>query len=316
MFNMKSPWEKIGENITGSPSVEAALKKSNLDWKVKPRPLFVDGREVLGYKANIREDNTQVMGIVTDQYQIIQNEDAFNFVDSMIGNNGFELLKAGVVKGGKKFFMISRLNEQIILDDVVSPYLIFSNGFDGALSLKAAITPLRNICSNALNFAFKHAARSWAIKHVGDVKNKLKQAKYTMLNTELYMHELKKSSEELANKSMSYAEFNDFTEALYPLPTVQVTNKKLDNVNQLRSSLKKAYDQPDIAKYRNTKYGVINAVSDAVTHAEPLRKTSDENMFNQVIDGHKTIDKAMMLLQSIMLPVGTSLNAFDNNEME
>lgn len=315
MFNRKSPWEKIGNDITGSTSVEAALKKSNLDWQVNAKPLFVEGREVKGYKANLREDNNQVMGIVSDQYKIIQNEEAFNFIDAIIGNNGFELLKAGTVRGGKKFFMIARLHEQMILDDVVSPYAIFSNGFDSYYSLKAAITPLRNICSNALNFAFKNAARSWSIKHVGDVENKLNQAKATMLNTELYMHELKKSAEDLASKSISYTEFVEFTEALYPLPTVQVTNKKLENVNQLRATLKKAYNQPDIEKYRNTKYGVINAVSDAVTHAEPLRKTSDDLMFNQVIDGHKTIDKAFRLLQSIMLPVGASLDSFEN-EME
>lgn len=41
--------------------------------------------EVPGFKTNIRETDQQLIGIVTDRYSIVQNQEAFAFTDEFLG---------------------------------------------------------------------------------------------------------------------------------------------------------------------------------------------------------------------------------------
>jgi len=82
---------------------------------------------------------------------------------------------------------------------------------------------------------------------------------------------------------------------------MNVSDRKIENVKVVRSNLNKVYyHSPDLQEFMGTAWGVINAVSDMVTHSEPLRKTDSykENLFGKVIDGHGVIDTAYSLLKA------------------
>ena len=52
------------------------------------------------------------------------------------------------------------------------------------------------------------------------------------------------------------------------------------------------YMSSDIQQFLNTRYGVLNAISDFVGHAEPSRKTKNyaENNWGRILYGHPVFD--------------------------
>lgn len=67
-----------------------------------------DGIPVPGFKANLREKDSHVLGVVTDRYKVVQNEDAFAFTDSLLGE-GITYETAGSLRGGRRTWLLARL---------------------------------------------------------------------------------------------------------------------------------------------------------------------------------------------------------------
>ncbi len=206
---------------------------------------------------------------------------------------------AGSLNNGRRVWMLACMPETVkILGDEVAPYLVFTHGHDGRNSVKVAITPVRVVCNNTLNLALHKAARSWSTHHIGDIQNKLFEARRSLELTSTYMLELSTQAEVLVNKSFTNRMVQEFIEVLFPVDE-DATERKSDNVEVLRKGLLYTYrNAPDLAEYRGTGWGLMNAVSDFATHTKPMRRTPtyQEGLFSKVVDGHPLIDKAYSLL--------------------
>ena len=55
-----------------------------------------------------------VLGVVSDRYRIVQNEEAFQFTDDLLGE-GVTYETAGSLQGGKKVWMLAKLPEKYII---------------------------------------------------------------------------------------------------------------------------------------------------------------------------------------------------------
>ena len=75
MFSVREkPWHGLGQIIADAPNSEDTIRLAGLDWKVYQQDLVTEnGLTVPGYKANIRNSDDYVLGIVTDRYKIVQN---------------------------------------------------------------------------------------------------------------------------------------------------------------------------------------------------------------------------------------------------
>ena len=74
----KEPWHGLGTQVMEAPNSREALKLAGLDWKVVQEPLITGAGDMVdGYKANVRNTDNQVLGVVGDRYRIVQNEEAF-----------------------------------------------------------------------------------------------------------------------------------------------------------------------------------------------------------------------------------------------
>lgn len=80
MFYVREvPWHGLGTKVMEAPTSKAALTLAGLDWKVIQRPIVTkDGIPIPGFKANLRETDKKVLGVVTDRYKVVQNPDAFS----------------------------------------------------------------------------------------------------------------------------------------------------------------------------------------------------------------------------------------------
>jgi len=302
-YTREKPWHRLGIHVCQALSSLEALEVSGLDWKVIQKPILTeDGISVEGYKANVRDFDNKILGVVTDRYKVVQNSEAFAFTDGLLGS-GVRYETAGSLQEGRKIWMLAKLpNEYIMLGDRISPYMVFSNAHDGSGAIRVAMTPIRVVCQNTLNLALSTATRSWSTIHTGDIRNKLEDAKQTLFMAERYMDSLGKEFENLSKIKLSDSKVIEYINQLLPLDEDNTSPIQERNINKLREDMKMRYfDAPDLSDVGRNGYRFVNAVSDFATHSKPLRETINfrENLFAKTADGNALIDKAYEMVKAV-----------------
>ena len=179
MFYVREkPWHGLGTEIKEAPASADALIVAGLDWTVEQRNVYSeDGSQIPGYKVNTRSTDQATLGIVSDRYKVVQNVDAFQFTDDLLGD-GVTYETAGSLQGGRKVWMLARMPQRYIISgDEIAPYLVVMNSHDGSSGIKVAMTPIRVVCQNTLNLALNTAKRIWAAKHTENVMNRVYEAR-------------------------------------------------------------------------------------------------------------------------------------------
>ena len=303
MFYVREkPWHGLGTMVAEAPDSAAALRLAGLDWNVIQKDIMTeDGEDIIpGFKANVRDTDVSVLGIVTDRYRVVQNAEAFSFTDALLGE-GVRYESAGSLQGGRRTWVLARLPHQYIINgEEVSPYLVFMNAHDGSGAIKAAMTPIRVVCQNTLNLALSTAKRSWSFNHTGDISGKLEEARDTLLYAGMYMTELGKTFGKLGRIKLSDGKVTEFISALIP-DADGASLQQRRNIRRMQDDLRaRYYDAPDLTDVGKNGYRFINAVSDFATHAKPLRERTNykESLFARTVDGNPLLDRAYQMVMA------------------
>jgi phage/plasmid-like protein (TIGR03299 family) len=195
-FSVKEKaWHGLGKIVEQYPTSAEAIKFSGLDYTVEKRPLFtydsenhkgdpdtdliIPEIEVPNYFATIRTDTEQVLGVVGKDYEIVQNINAFEFFDAIVGGgDGILYETAGALGKGERIFITAKLPGYIRVgkDDFIEQYLMLTTSHDGFGSITAAFTPVRVVCRNTLNAAMRNHSNAIKIRHTASANDRLKQA--------------------------------------------------------------------------------------------------------------------------------------------
>lgn len=210
-FSVKErAWHGLGTIIQDYPTSAEAIKYAQLDYTVEKRPMFTYDTEnhtadpetdivipeiaVPDFFATIRTDTEQVLGVVGNDYEVVQNVKAFDFFDSIVGGkDGILYETAGALgENGARIFITAKLPDYIRVgkDDLIENYLFLTTSHDGYSSITAAFTPIRICCNNTLNAALKGAVNSVKIRHTASAHDKLKQAHHLLGISNLLANEL------------------------------------------------------------------------------------------------------------------------------
>ena len=300
-YTREKPWHGLGTMVAEAPNSKDALRLAGLNWKVLQEPVYTENEELIqGYKANVRDTDRKVLGVVTDRYKVIQNEEAFAFTDTLLGE-GVRYETAGSLQEGRRVWMLARLPREFIIGgERISPYMVFSNTHDGSGAVKTALTPIRVVCNNTLNLALRTAKRSWSMIHTGDISGKIEEAKNTLFLADEYMTALGQEFENLRKIKLSEKQVLDYIKILLPMEENYSLLQKR-GVEKLRADMKMRYfDAPDLKDVGNNGYRFVNAVSDFATHSTHRRKTANykENIFARTADGNPMIDRAYQLVKA------------------
>ena len=309
-------WHGLGEIIKDAPTSEDAIRIACLDWDVIPKPIYDEfGRELPGYKVNIRSSDNMALGIVTDRYKVVQNREAFAFTDELLGQ-GVRYETAGSLASGKRVWMLARMENTWLAEEEISPFMVFTNSHDGTGAIRVAMTPVRVCCENTLNLALKTADRHWSCVHKGDIMGKLEEARFTLASAERYMKALEEEFGELKLKKVTDKQVEDMTDKLLEIEFNNLFNKALktgkivdfkerlrqqkyeDKLNTKRNDILTIYhDKPDLVGTEHSAFRFVNAVSDYATHTDDHKQTKNyqENLFMRTIDGNGLIDTAYQL---------------------
>ena len=233
-------WHSLGQQVDGAMHVDEALKLSHADYNVMMQPVMVLTPEVQDQilnggidadtllslvipntMATVRTDLNQSLGVVSDSYGIVQNSDAFKFVDLLVSGKNTDrdntpvIETAGVLGRGERVFVTAKFPKQIVLDarrdDLVDMYACFTTSHDGTGSVRCVITPIRVVCNNTLNLAMHNNIGRISFRHSRNVMSRLDllqeenaEFAYKTLNLyEVYASGLKEQFEHLRNIRLS-----------------------------------------------------------------------------------------------------------------
>lgn len=297
MYVREVPWHGLGTCVQEAPTSADALRLAGLDWNVVQKPIQVcGGRKIPNMKANVRDSDGTVLGVVSNSYSIVQNTDAFSFTDGLIGGD-VRYETAGSLNNGKRIWLLAKMPTVNIVGDQVDPYLCFSNTHDGSGAIKVCMTPIRVVCNNTLNIALDRATRKWSTRHIGNIDQKMAEARICLELADSYMNGLSEYADRLANTTVNDEQLQKILDEMFPIDDDNTARKNTTS-QKAREEFMVCYLRPDIAQFLNTAYGVVNAMSDMVTHSDPLRKTKDyrANNWGRIMDGHPLLDRTVELL--------------------
>lgn len=289
------PWHGIGTVVEEAPTSEDAIKIAKLDWTVNQFPVFANGNEIPGYFANVRSDTNEALGLVRGRYKVIQNAEAFDFVDGIIENKDIECRyeTAGSLFNGRRIFLLVKLPNKELLGDDVENYLFFTNSHDGSSALTAGITNVRVVCNNTLQMAIRGAQRTWTCRHTDSIFAKKAQAQEALGLAVTYMDSMDEIAEELATRKINEETFfRNLFHSKMNLASDKAKQQTIERIHLIYN------EKDDLQNFRGTAWGMYNAVADFVSNTTPFKKTKvyNDNKLMNFFDGYKLLETSQDLL--------------------
>ena len=178
------PWHGLGQELTPDSPLDVWCKEAGMDWTVeKADCLFNVGGESsniqypnLSRPQNIRKfekrnvlyrsDTYAGLGVVSDNYKIVQPKEALEFFKDLIADHGFTMETAGCLFGGKKFWALAKCGKSFKIngEDEIKPYLMMASSADGTMSTAVHLTSVRVVCNNTLQMCIGANAEKSKIK--------------------------------------------------------------------------------------------------------------------------------------------------------
>ena len=219
-------WHKLGRVISQAATSAEAIELARLNWIVEQWPLFLqDGRKVKDRVANVRSDTQAVLGVVSTRYEPFQNAEAFEFMDSIVGERLAMFETAGSLNEGRNVWMMARIPKTLRVAgaDEINPYILLSNGHDGTKALRMIPTSVRVVCQNTLNLAMGgvSSAEDFRLNHSKSLKGRVEEARSKLGVIVERFDTFQAQLQALAAKSLPETEAKNYFETIFPVKRPQ-----------------------------------------------------------------------------------------------
>ena len=178
-------WHGLGQVFDGEMDVITALQASGADYTVDSIPAGYFQNDVWtedpAHKYTRRADNGAVLGLVTKNYGIVQNREAFEFVNDLCcgGDRNAPFIEAaGVLGKGERCFVTAKFPERFQIgdtfDDHGEMYAVITTSHDGFGAVRVIMTPVRVVCNNTLQYAMlRNHVSTFSFKHTSGVSARM-----------------------------------------------------------------------------------------------------------------------------------------------
>ncbi len=312
MFSVRDvPWHGLGAVLERPPATIAeAIEASGLGWRVEREPIAVDRgdvasadsiwdprcEEIPGWWANVRQDTRGVLGIVGDRYRIVQNSDAFRFVDQLLGSS-MHFETAGSLHGGRRVWVLARLPEHIeVGGDPVRPYVLLMNSHDGSTAVVVASTPVRVVCQNTLSWALDRARQRYSIRHTEKVREHVHQARRVLELSVDYYRQFKALGDGLASERCTETHLRRVLEQLYPSGTDDVSDRMRRSRDETKRRIVELFLGGDTqGNAPGSKWAAVNAIVEYADWIRPVKKAGEQR-FARTTDDAPAKTRALNLV--------------------
>lgn len=265
------PWHGLGKKVPSDLSPEQMLKAAELDWSVQKVPAFASiggENKNVGWSALVRSSDNRILDVVTNDWNPIQNHEAFNFFEEYCRAGDMEMHTAGSLKDGQIVWALAKVKEsfELFKGDQVDSYLLFTNPHRFGQCIDVRFTPIRVVCNNTLTLALES-------KNDRMVKKNHRSA----FDADLVKEQLGIATHKLAKyKEMaSYLGSKRYTEEMLKkyfntvFPSLSKKDVELDTVKLSRGAkqaLEVMETQPGAEFARGTWWQAFNAVTYLTDH--------------------------------------------------
>lgn len=264
------------------------------DWNVREHPIAVtaldsedtiDARFVVPAKAIVATIGSEdvVLGVTGDRYEIVQNESAFSFLQSL--HDGARWETAGAIKGGRVVFGSMAFDRDFVLDptgvaDRVESYLLVYTSHDGSTGVAGGVTPVRVVCQNTLNVAMGNVKQTFKMRHTATVQERMDAEAALWRQANTYMDTFEAEARTLFETTATDKDYFGIVENLFPKPEKDVKGavKKWETRQEVFAQ---AWNGTPNAGMKGTAWGVFNALTEANQWGRNVRKgeKGQENFF-------------------------------------
>lgn len=243
-FSVKQrAWHGLGLVLDNCPTSEEAIKLAGLDYEVGLAELYARVGRLKGFNeiqsqnidnvlrlnvpidnkayaeakklndryATYRKDTNVPFGIVGSRYEVIQNVEAFNFFDDIVGKGEAIYETAGALGKGETIFITAKMPDFIkVKKEDIEKYLLLTMSHDGTSSITAMFTPVRVVCNNTLSAALERGGNKVTIRHTKSAKEKLAAAAQILGIANQLTIELGEVFNIMANKTVTHIQAKEF----------------------------------------------------------------------------------------------------------
>lgn len=154
----EKPWHGLGVEVPADLTPEQMLEAAGLDWEVEKVEAYakVAGKNVaVGRSALVRTSDNKILDVVSNDWNPVQNAEAFEFFNDFIAEGDMEMHTAGSLCGGQIVWGLAKVKDSFELfgGDRVESYLHFTNFHKYGFSTDVRFTPIRVVCNNTLTLS-------------------------------------------------------------------------------------------------------------------------------------------------------------------
>jgi len=273
------PWHGLGTEVPRDLTPAQMLEAAGLDWTVEKVPAFakVGGKNVaIGQSALVRSFDNAILDVVSDDWNPVQNEEAFDFFNEFVAAGDMEMHTAGSLRDGQIIWGLAKVKEsfELFKGDQIDSYLLFSNFHKYGFSTDVRFTPIRVVCNNTLTLSLNSKVeRMVKISHrkvfdpsnvkemLGIATNKL--AKY------------KDMAEFLGSKKAKDEDIVQYFQRIFPV-TGSNENKKKEVSKNAQIAMDILHTQPGAEYAEGTWWQPFNAVTFMTDHI--IGRTADTRL--------------------------------------
>ena len=122
--NSLPAWHGLGTVVSGTKTTHEAIELAGLDWDVETEQSFIETESgvfkpvpksrFVVRRDLARDDLRRVLGQCGDQWQPIQNREAFEIGDALMQEGGAKWETAGSLFNGQKVWMLASVPARVL----------------------------------------------------------------------------------------------------------------------------------------------------------------------------------------------------------
>tara|TARA_R110002096_G_scaffold187290_1_gene366621 strand:- start:428 stop:1396 length:969 start_codon:yes stop_codon:yes gene_type:complete len=266
------PWHGLGTKVASDLAPSQIMQQAGLDWSVEKETMTTaSGVEIVGKKALVRSSDNKVLDVVGDNWNPVQNSEAFEFFSEYCLAGDMEMHTAGSLKGGQMVWALAKVKESfdILGGDQVDSYLLFSNPHKYGKAIDVRFTPIRVVCNNTLSMSLgQNVANSVSLNHRTAFNPE--SVKQTMGIAHEKFAQYKETCEFLASKKFNMNSLIQYYNEVFPRTYQGKQEVNVKDYNDLTNNAQKAFSfletQPGAKFGEGSWWSALNSVTYLTDH--------------------------------------------------
>lgn len=286
------PWHGLGTKVASDLAPSQIMQQAGLDWSVEKETMTTaSGVEIEGKKALVRSSDSKVLDVVGDNWNPVQNSEAFEFFSEYCLAGDMEMHTAGSLKGGQMVWALAKIKESfdILGGDQVDSYLLFSNPHKYGKAIDVRFTPIRVVCNNTLSLSLgQNVANSVSLNHRTAFNPE--SVKQTMGIAHEKFAKYKETCEFLASKKFNMESLIQYYNEVFPRTYQGKKEVSVKGYDDLTNNAQKAFSfletQPGANFGEGSWWSALNSVTYLTDHK--MGRESDSRLTSAWFGANQT----------------------------